>query len=146
MISGPLPPPLAGIKVLDLSAVYSGPMAAALLADQGADVIKVESPGGDICRRIGPANGDISGTFVAMNRGKRSIALDLKSADGKAVLRDLIARTDVLMENFRPGVLAKLGFDRDALSQINPRLIYLSITGFRPSVTKVMAKKEMGCS
>ena len=130
MIAGPLPPPLAGIKVLDLSAVYSGPMAAALLADQGAEVIKVESPGGDICRRIGPAKGDISGTFVAMNRGKRSIALDLKSADGKAVLRDLIARTDVLMENFRPGVLAKLGFDRDALSQINPRLIYLSITGF----------------
>ncbi len=130
MISGPLPPPLAGIRVLDLSAVYSGPMAAALLSDQGADVIKVESPGGDICRRIGPAKGDISATFVAMNRGKRSIVLDLKSAGGREVLRDLIERTDVLMENFRPGVLAKLGFDRDTLSQINPRLIYLSITGF----------------
>ncbi len=130
MISGPLPPPLAGIRVLDLSAVYSGPMAAALLADQGADVIKVESPGGDICRGIGPVKGDISATFVAMNRGKRSIVLDLKKKAGQDVLRDLIARTDVLMENFRPGVMAKLGFDRDTLEQINPRLIYLSITGF----------------
>ena len=107
MISGPLPPPLAGIRVLDLSAVYSGPMAAALLADQGADVIKVESPGGDICRGIGPVKGDISATFVAMNRGKRSIVLDLKKKAGQDVLRDLIARTDVLMENFRPGVMAR---------------------------------------
>ncbi len=122
--------PLSGIRILDLSAVYSGPMAAALLADQGAEVIKVESPGGDICRRIGPAKGDLSATFVAMNRGKRSIVLDLKSDDGRAVLRDLILRADVLMENFRPGVLAKLGFDRDALLGLNPRLIYLSITGF----------------
>ncbi len=130
MISGPLPPPLAGIRILDLSAVYSGPMAAALLADQGADVIKVESPGGDICRNIGPAKGDISATFVAMNRGKRSIVLDLKKKAGQEVLQDLIARTDVLMENFRPGVMAKLGFDRETLSRINPRLIYLSITGF----------------
>ena len=130
MISGPLPPPLAGIRVLDLSAVYSGPMAAALLADQGADVIKVETPGGDISRRIGPSKGDLSGTFIAMNRGKRSIVLDLKTPAGKEVLRDLIERTDVLMENFRPGILARLGFDRDTLEQINPRLIYLSITGF----------------
>ncbi len=130
MISGPLPPPLAGIRVLDMSAVYSGPMAAALLADQGADVIKVESPGGDICRGIGPVKGDISATFVAMNRGKRSIVLDLKKTAAQDVLRDLIARADVLMENFRPGVMAKLGFDRDTLEKINPRLIYLSITGF----------------
>lgn len=130
MTSGPLPPPLAGIRVLDMSTVYSGPMAAALLADQGADVIKVESPDGDICRRIGPAKGDISATFIAMNRGKRSIAIDLKSEQGKVVLADLIARTDVLMENFRPGIMAKLGFDRDRLQQLNPRMIYLSITGF----------------
>lgn len=126
----PLRPPLAGIKILDLSAVYSGPMAAALLADQGADVIKVESPGGDIARRVGPSKGDLSATFIAMNRGKRAITLDLKTADGKAVLRDLIGRTDVLMENFRPGVMAKLGFDRNTLMALNPRLIYLSITGF----------------
>ena len=130
MTSHPLPPPLAGIRVLDLSTVYSGPMAAALLADQGADVIKVESPGGDICRRIGPAKGDVSATFIAMNRGKRSIVIDLKCDQGKRVLADLVARTDVLIENFRPGVMAKLGFDRGILQQLNPRLIYLSITGF----------------
>jgi crotonobetainyl-CoA:carnitine CoA-transferase CaiB-like acyl-CoA transferase len=130
MTSGLLPQPLADIRVLDLSTVYSGPMAAALLADQGAEVIKVESPNGDICRRIGPAKGDISATFIAMNRGKRSIAIDLKSEQGKAVLTDLITRTDVLMENFRPGVMAKLGFDCDRLQQLNPRVIYLSITGF----------------
>ncbi len=122
--------PLSGIRILDLSAVYSGPMAAALLADQGAEVIKVENPGGDIARRIGPTKGDISATFVAMNRGKRSIVLDLKQDAGKAVLRDLIARCDVLMENFRPGVMTKLGFDRDTLMALNPRMVYLSITGF----------------
>src|SRR6476646_4060248 len=130
MTSGPLAQPLAGIRVLDLSTVYSGPMAAALLADQGAEVIKVENPDGDICRRIGPAKGDISSAFIAMNRGKRSIVVDLKSEQGKAVLADLIARTDVLMENFRPGVMEKLVFDRDKLQQLNPRMIYLSITGF----------------
>lgn len=129
-MSGLLPPPLAGIRVLDLSTVYSGPMATALLADQGADVIKVESPDGDICRRIGPAKGDLSATFIAMNRGKRSIVIDLKSDQGKGVLADLIARTDVLIENFRPGVMVKLGFDRGKLQQLNPRMIYLSITGF----------------
>jgi len=129
-MSGLLPPPLAGIRVLDLSTVYSGPLATALLADQGADVIKVESPDGDICRRIGPAKGDLSATFIAMNRGKRSIVIDLKSDQGKGVLADLIARTDVLIENFRPGVMVKLGFDRGKLQQLNPRMIYLSITGF----------------
>jgi crotonobetainyl-CoA:carnitine CoA-transferase CaiB-like acyl-CoA transferase len=130
MTSGLLAAPLAGIRVLDLSTVYAGPMATALLADQGADVIKVESPGGDICRRIGPAKDDVSATFIAMNRGKRSIVIDLKSDQGKGVLVDLIARTDVLIENFRPGVMASLGFDRDTLRQLNPRMIYLSITGF----------------
>ena len=124
------PLPLAGIRVLDLSAVYSGPMAAALLADQGAEVIKVETAGGDIARRVGPAKGDISAVFAAMNRGKRSIVLDLKSEAGREVLRDLIGRADVLMENFRPGVLARLGFSREAIRALNPRLVYLSITGF----------------
>ena len=130
MKAAALPLPLAGIRVLDLSAVYSGPMCAALLADQGAEVIKVETAGGDIARRVGPAKGDISAVFAAMNRGKRSIVLDLKHAEGKAVLRDLIVRADVVMENFRPGVLAKLGFPREELERLNPRLVYLSITGF----------------
>ncbi len=130
MTAAPHSLPLAGFRILDLSAVYSGPMAGALLSDQGAEVIKVESPGGDISRRIGPVKGDISATFVAMNRGKRSIVLDLKAEEGKAVLRDLIQQSDVVMENFRPGVMAKLGFNRTALMALNPRLIYLSITGF----------------
>jgi crotonobetainyl-CoA:carnitine CoA-transferase CaiB-like acyl-CoA transferase len=130
MTSAPPSLPLAGYRILDLSAVYSGPMAAALLSDQGAEVIKVESPGGDISRRIGPVKGDISATFVAMNRDKRSIVLDLKTEAAKSVLRDLIAKSDVVMENFRPGVMAKLGFDRDTLMALNPTVIYVSITGF----------------
>ena len=82
--------PFEGIRVLDLSAVISGPMAASILADQGADVIKVESPGGDLSRRIGPAKGDMSAVFISINRGKRSILLDLKQAEARGVLRVLI--------------------------------------------------------
>lgn len=122
--------PFAGLKVVDLSAVVSGPMATGLLADQGADVIKVETPKGDLTRVIGPAKGDISALFTTINRGKRSIVLDLKHPDGAQVLRELIAGADVLVENFRPGALARLGFSYEAVSAINPGLIYLSISGF----------------
>ena len=122
--------PLKGIKVVDLSAVVSGPMAAGILADQGADVIKVETQGGDLTRVIGPAVGDLTGLFIAINRGKRSIVLDVKQAEGARVLRDLIAKADVLVENFRPGALARLGFSYEAVKAYNPRLVYLSISGF----------------
>lgn len=122
--------PMAGVRVVDLSAVVSGPMAAGMLADQGADVIKVEPPGGDMSRRVGPAKGDISALFMAINRGKRSIELDLKSADALRVLRELIARADVLVENFRPGTMARLGLDYEQVRTLNPRLVYLSISGF----------------
>lgn len=122
--------PFAGLKVVDLSAVVSGPMATGLLADQGADVIKVETPKGDLTRVIGPAKGDISALFTTINRGKRSIVLDLKHPDGAQVLRELVAGADVLVENFRPGALARLGFSYEAVSAINPGLIYLSISGF----------------
>jgi len=122
--------PFEGIRVLDLSAVISGPMAASILADQGADVIKVESPGGDLSRRIGPAKGDMSAVFISINRGKRSILLDLKQAEARAVLRDLIIKADVLIENFRPGAMQRLGFGADEVAAINPSLIYLSISGF----------------
>ncbi len=122
--------PLQGIRVLDLSAVISGPMATALLADQGAEVIKVEPPAGDQSRRIGPAQGDLSAMFVSVNRGKRSIALDLKRDDHRAVLHDLIARADVLVENFRPGAMARLGLAAETLCAAHPRLIYASISGF----------------
>ena len=122
--------PLAGIRVLDLSAVISGPMACALLADQGADVIKVEPPAGDQSRRIGPSKGDLSALAVTVNRGKRSIALDLKRKDHLQVVHDLAQRADVLVQNFRPGAMDRLGLGATQLRAANPRLIYLSITGF----------------
>jgi crotonobetainyl-CoA:carnitine CoA-transferase CaiB-like acyl-CoA transferase len=122
--------PLAGIKIIDLSAVVSGPMAAGILADQGASVIKVEPRQGDLTRIIGPAKGDITGLFAAINRGKRSIVLDLKQDSARAVLRDLLLDADVLIENFRPGALARLGFSYEAVAAFNPRIVYLSISGF----------------
>jgi crotonobetainyl-CoA:carnitine CoA-transferase CaiB-like acyl-CoA transferase len=125
--------PFHGVKVVDLSAVVSGPMATGILADQGADVIKVETQGGDLTRVIGPAVGDLSGLFIAINRGKRAIVLDLKHPEGARVLRDLIAQADVVVENFRPGALARLGFAYEAVQAYNPRVIYLSISGFGQS-------------
>jgi len=125
--------PLQGIRVLDLSAVLSGPMCTALMADQGAEVIKVEPPGGDMSRRIGPAKGDMSAMFIAANRGKRSIVLDLKRADHLQVLHDLARRADVLVENFRPGAMTRLGLDHATLAAANPRLVYASITGYGQS-------------
>ena len=125
--------PLHGIGVLDLSAVLSGPMATALLSDQGADVIKVEPAAGDLSRRIGPAKGDLSAMFIAANRGKRSIVLDLKRKECLEVVLELARRADVLVENFRPGAMARLGLDYAKLSQANPRLVYVSITGFGQS-------------
>jgi len=122
--------PFQGIKVVDLSAVVSGPMATGILADQGAQVIKVEAQGGDLTRVIGPAAGDLTPLFMAINRGKRSIVLDLKQAAGQDVLRELIAQADVLVENFRPGALNRLGFSYESVKAYNPRLVYLSISGF----------------
>ena len=122
--------PFQGIKVVDLSAVVSGPMATGILADQGAQVIKVEAQGGDLTRVIGPAAGDLTPLFMAINRGKRSIVLDLKQAAGQAILKELVAQADVLVENFRPGALDRLGFSYDAVKAYNPRLVYLSISGF----------------
>ena len=122
--------PLHGIRIVDLSTVFSGPMAATLLSDQGAEVIKVESPEGDTARLIGHTKGDLSSSFIAANRGKRCIALDLKSPAARDVLLALIARADVLMENFRPGVMARLGLADADLAARFPSLIRLSITGF----------------
>lgn len=124
--------PLAGIRIVDLSTVLSGPLATALLADQGADVIKVESPEGDTARRVGPAKGDQSAMFIAANRGKRTIALDLKAPAAQALLHRLIARADVLVDNFRPGVMERLGLSDAVLAERYPALVRLSITGFGP--------------
>jgi CoA:oxalate CoA-transferase len=123
--------PLHGVKVVDLSRVLAGPFCTALLADLGADVIKIENPvGGDDARSFGPFKGDSSVYFALINRNKRSICLDLKEDGDREILKKLVARADVLVENFRPGVTARLGADYAAMSAINPRLIYLSISGF----------------
>jgi crotonobetainyl-CoA:carnitine CoA-transferase CaiB-like acyl-CoA transferase len=127
------PLPYQGLRIIDLSAVVSGPMATGIFADQGADVIKVETAQGDLTRIIGPAKGDISALFASINRGKRAIVLDLKKAEAAQILRELLADADVLVENFRPGALARLGFSYEAVSAFNPKLIYVSISGFGQS-------------
>ncbi|MQA60315.1 MAG: CoA transferase [Actinophytocola sp.] len=124
--------PLSDVRVLDLGQYITGPCATALLAEMGADVIKVEPPaGGDPFRAW--ESGGLNATFVAFNRGKRSVVLDLKSEAGKQHLFDLVATADVLVENFRPGVMARLGIEYDTLKQYNPRLVLCSITGFGSS-------------
>jgi crotonobetainyl-CoA:carnitine CoA-transferase CaiB-like acyl-CoA transferase len=129
--------PLTGIRIIDLSTVLAGPYATMILGDLGADVIKVEPPDGDATRGWGPPwVGDLErGTqtaayFLAVNRNKRGVRLDLKSAEGGAVLRRLLAGADVLVENFRPGALDRLGFDDDAVRSLNPALIHLAISGY----------------
>ncbi len=124
--------PLSGVRVLDLTRVLAGPFGTMLLADLGADVIKVEHPErGDDTRHFGPPFiGGESTYFLSINRGKRSITCDMKTDVGRDVLRRLIAVSDVLIENFRPGVLERLGFGVDAVREQNPRLIYASISGF----------------
>src|ERR1700727_468137 len=130
--------PLAGVRVLDLSRVLAGPWAGQLLADLGADVIKVERPGaGDDTRSWGPpflktregAETRDAGYFLAVNRGKRSITLDLNSPEGQRTVRALAARSDILLENYKVGTLAKFGLGYADLKAVNPRLIYCSVTG-----------------
>ena len=125
-------PPLAGIKVVDLSRVLAGPYCTMCLGDMGADVVKIERPGGgDDTRRFGPPFVDgVSTYYLAINRNKRSIAVDLKSAAGKAVLWRLLEDADVLVENFRPGAMKRLGFDYAAVAARNPKLVYCSISAF----------------
>jgi crotonobetainyl-CoA:carnitine CoA-transferase CaiB-like acyl-CoA transferase len=124
--------PLAGVRVLDLTSVVSGPLATMFLADQGAEVIKIEPLGGDITRRSRQpisASGEFSALFVSTNRGKRSLAVDLKRPEAAAITRRLVARADVLVQNFRPGAIERLGLDEPSLRGANPRLIYVSISG-----------------
>jgi crotonobetainyl-CoA:carnitine CoA-transferase CaiB-like acyl-CoA transferase len=125
------PRALDGLRVLDLTQVMAGPFCAMLLADMGADVVKVEPPGGDATRgmdlELAPG---VSGPFLAVNRNKRGLVLDLKQPEGVAILERLAATADVLVENYRPGVAKRIGVDYARLSQINPRLVYCSISGF----------------
>ena len=122
--------PLEGLKLIDFTRVLAGPYATALLADLGADVIKVESPGGDDYRHIGPFRNGESALFQSVNRGKRSIVLDLKSAADVETARRLVNRSDALVENFRPGTMGKLGLGPESFADTNPRLVYASISGF----------------
>jgi crotonobetainyl-CoA:carnitine CoA-transferase CaiB-like acyl-CoA transferase len=125
--------PLAQLKVVDLTRVLAGPFCAMLLGDMGADVVKLEEPGsGDDARAWGPFVGreHWSAYFLGVNRNKRSVAVDLKTADGKDVLTRLLAQADVFIENFKPGSLAKLGFGFDEVHALNPRLVYCSISGY----------------
>lgn len=122
---------LDGVRVLDLSVMISGPLAGMMLADQGADVIKVESPGlGDLMRYLGSHRNGVTGIYANNNRGKRSLVVNLKDARGVDLLRRLAAWADVLIQNFRPGAMERLGLGYDDLSAVNPRLIYVSISGF----------------
>jgi crotonobetainyl-CoA:carnitine CoA-transferase CaiB-like acyl-CoA transferase len=120
--------PLEGIRVIDLTTVISGPVCTAILADQGADVVKVEPPGGEIARRTA-GDGEFTAMFVSANRGKRSIALDLKQPAAVDALRKLIASADVLVQNFRPGTMERLGLGEPESRAGNPGLIYVSISG-----------------
>ena len=123
--------PLAGIRVLDFSTLLPGPLASLLLAEAGAEVVKIERPGrGDEMRSYVPKLGTDSVNFALLNRGKRSIAIDLKAPDALERLRPLIERTDVVIEQFRPGVMDRLGLGYEALRAMNPRIVYCAITGW----------------
>ena len=125
------PGPLGGTRILEFAIALTGPYATALLADQGADVVKVERPGiGDIARWIGVSVNDMSAFFVVCNRGKRSIVLDLHQAEGAAIALRLAAESDVVIENFRPGVMDKLGLGYEHVRALNPDVVYASLTGF----------------
>ncbi len=124
-----MPGPLAGYRVIDVTQMLSGPMSTMILGDQGADVIKVEPPdAGDLTRAFSTTG--ISPTFSMINRNKRSVALDLKCERGVGLLKQLVAESDVFVQNFRPGAVERLGIDEPALRQVKPELIYVSISGF----------------
>jgi crotonobetainyl-CoA:carnitine CoA-transferase CaiB-like acyl-CoA transferase len=126
--------PLAGIRVLDLTRVLAGPFCTMMLGDMGADVIKLEEPGkGDDTRSWPPFLGGEATYFMAVNRNKRSLTLNLKAPAGQTIFRTLVASSDVVVENFRPGTMDKLGFGYKALTRLNPRLVYCSISGFGES-------------
>lgn len=123
-------PCLDGIRVLDLTRVLAGPFCTALLGDLGAEIIKVETPDGDDYRHVPPFEEDTGGLFLLLNRGKKSISLDIRSEAGRQIVRRLALSCDVVVENFRPGVMEQMGLGYAELSQANPRLIYVSISGF----------------
>ena len=129
--TAPLPPlPLEGIRVLDFGTLLPGPLATLMLADAGASVVKVEAAGGDGARAHTPFDGGESLHFALLNRGKKSVVLDLKSPEGKAAALKLATEADVLLDQFRPGVMQRLGLDYASVQAVNPRIIYCSLTGY----------------
>jgi crotonobetainyl-CoA:carnitine CoA-transferase CaiB-like acyl-CoA transferase len=125
-----LPGALDGVRVLDLTTMVAGPVATMMLADQGADVIKVESPSGDLMRHLSRGRNGMNASFLACNRNKRSLAVDLKTVHGREIVYKLIATTDVLVHNFRPGAAERIALGEDAVRAIRPDIIYVSISGF----------------
>ena len=126
-----MPGPLDGYRIIDTTSMISGPLGAMLLGDQGADVIKIEVPGtGDLVRFLGAKRNGTSATFLTANRNKRSVALNLKEKKGLEILKKMVLEADVFLQNFRPGVADRMGIGEETLRTINPRLIYVSISGF----------------
>jgi crotonobetainyl-CoA:carnitine CoA-transferase CaiB-like acyl-CoA transferase len=125
-----MPGPLDGVRVLDLTGMISGPMATMILADQGADVIKIEPPAGDLMRRFGVVWKGMSSSFLSNNHGKRSLTVDIKSPEGLAIVLKLAATADVLVQNFRPGAIERMGLGEAAVRAVKPDIVYVSISGF----------------
>ena len=125
--------PLSGLLVLDFTTLLPGPLAALMLAEAGAEVIKIERPGGEDMRRMPPFVGGESAAFALLNRGKQVLTLDLKSEADRETLKPLLKRADILIEQFRPGVMARLGLGYDDLKAINPKLVYCAISGYGQS-------------
>lgn len=125
--------PLCGVRIIDLTNIYSGPICVSILGDQGADVIKVEAPGGDPMRQGIPRRNGVTASFAVMNRNKRSIVIDLQKPAGRSILLDLVRSADAIVENYRPGVMERLGLAYETLAAINPRIVVASINGVGPT-------------
>ena len=122
--------PLAGVRIVDLTSMISGPVATMMLADQGADVIKVEALDGDLVRGAGATRAGITSTFISSNRSKRALAVDLKTTAGVEALKKLLQTADVMVQNFRPGAIERMGFGEDVVRALRDDIIYVSISGF----------------
>src|SRR6476661_6185747 len=122
--------PLAGVRVIELANFIAGPLAGTLLGDMGADVVKVEPPQGDMGRATPPIRNDESVSFTALNRNKRSLVLDLKQPEAQEIIRKLAAKSDVLVEAYRPGALEKMSLGAEDIKRVNPKIIYTSVSGF----------------
>ena len=126
-----MPGPLAGLRVIDLTQMIAGPMATMILADQGADVIKVEPPAtGDLTRALAGRRRGMSPTFAVANRNKRSVIVNLKDARGAELVKRMVARADLFVQNFRPGAIERIGLGEQVLRAVKPDLVYVSISGF----------------